>query len=104
MIFFVPLLEYWTSFYLVHLSCRHWAGEDGKARHPHSGPSPEAGAAVRGVRETADPEAQQRCAEDRWEALPGSVDRQATEDQLGSPYSYEVSPLIIISFDLKDDQ
>lgn len=67
-----------------------WAGEDGEARHPHSGPPPEAGAAVRGVGEAADPEAQQRCAEDGWEAVPGCVDCQAAEDQSRSSHSHQV--------------
>lgn len=81
---------------MVRLSCRHCAGEDGQARHPHSGPSPEAGAAVRGVGEAAHPEAQQRCAEDGREALPGRMDRQAAEDQPGSPYSHKVRPVMVI--------
>lgn len=73
-----------------------WAGEDGEARHPHSGPPPEAGAAVRGIGEAADPEAQQWRAEDSREALPGRMDRQAAEDQPRSSHSHQVRPAIMI--------
>lgn len=45
--------------FFSHLALCLCAGEDGEARHPHSGPPPEAGAAVRGIGEAADPEAQQ---------------------------------------------
>lgn len=38
-------------------------GQNGEARHPHSGPPPEAGAAVHGVGEAADPKAERRGAE-----------------------------------------
>lgn len=64
------------------------AGENGEARHPHSGPPPEAGAAVHGVREAADPEAQRRGAENGREVVPGRMDRQAAEDQPRSPHSH----------------
>lgn len=94
----VPLTWLVYYFNLVTRSCRHRAGEDGKARHPHSGPPPEAGAAVRGIREAADPKAQQRRAENSWEALPGSMDCQAAEDQPGPPHSHKVGPVIIPSF------
>lgn len=57
------------------------AGENGEARHPHSGPPPEAGAAVHGIREAAHPEAERRGAENGRALVPGRVDRQAAEDQ-----------------------
>lgn len=72
---------------LVHLrSLLQWtpwdplAAQDGEAGHPHAGPSPQAGAALRQLRKATDSEAQCRRPEDSREAVPHSVDFQAAKD------------------------
>lgn len=67
------------------------AGEDGEAGRAHAGPPPEAGAAVRGLREAAHPEAERRGPEDGREALPVRLDRQATANQPRPPHPHQVS-------------
>lgn len=66
---------------------------DGEARHSHSGPPPEAGTAVCGIREAAHPAAQQRSAKDGREALPRSLDCQTTKDQPRPPHPNQVTAL-----------
>lgn len=87
----VSIIFLFPCFSVIYVSAVR-TGEDGEARHPHSGPPPETGAAVRGIWEAADPETQQWCAEDSWEAVPGSMDRQAAEDQPWSSHSHQVRP------------